>query len=229
MGTGFKLELFPLHSPLLRESLLVSFPPLINMLKFGGSPYLISDRNLECWFMLRCSAREALFLLVVELVSSVSHSSGKSKSRSLFKPRPRHCLFPSMSWSFWVGKKESSSFPLMRSLPLLCFACLRGMRSRQWKPPSSHALHSPSTAAIAGRNIVETILKEAYSHVNESASCVQRFDDSRNSAIRITYRISLRSSSLREPRYPLLRVFFLFVFCFCLVLLLLLVYLGPYS
>jgi hypothetical protein len=28
----------------------------------------------------------------------------------------------------------------------------------------------------------------------------------RNSAIHTTYRISLRSSSLREPRYPLLRV-----------------------
>ena len=40
----------------------------------------------------------------------------------------------------------------------------------------------------------------------EGASCVQEFDDSLNSAIRITYRISLRSSSLREPRYPLLRV-----------------------
>jgi hypothetical protein len=40
----------------------------------------------------------------------------------------------------------------------------------------------------------------------ESATCVQRFDDSLNSAIRITYRISLRSSSLWEPRYPLLRV-----------------------
>jgi hypothetical protein len=32
----FKIELFPLHSPLLGESLLVSFPPLINMLKFSG-------------------------------------------------------------------------------------------------------------------------------------------------------------------------------------------------
>ena len=39
-----------------------------------------------------------------------------------------------------------------------------------------------------------------------SATCVQRFDDSLNSAIRITYRISLRSSSLREPRHPLLKV-----------------------
>ena len=43
-----------------------------------------------------------------------------------------------------------------------------------------------------------------------SAICVQRFDGSRNSAIHTTYRISLRSSSLREPRYPLLRVVFVY-------------------
>ena len=39
-----------------------------------------------------------------------------------------------------------------------------------------------------------------------SASCVQSFDDSLDIAIRITYRISLRSSSLWEPRHPLLKV-----------------------
>ena len=36
--------------------------------------------------------------------------------------------------------------------------------------------------------------------------CVQNFNDSRDLAIRITYRISLRSSSLWEPRHPLLKV-----------------------
>jgi len=35
----FKFELLPLHSPLLGQSLLVSFPPLIDMLKFSGYPY----------------------------------------------------------------------------------------------------------------------------------------------------------------------------------------------
>ena len=40
----------------------------------------------------------------------------------------------------------------------------------------------------------------------ESAICVQSFDDSLNSAIRTTYRISLRSSSLFMPRYPSTRV-----------------------
>jgi hypothetical protein len=41
--------------------------------------------------------------------------------------------------------------------------------------------------------------------------CVQRFDDSRNSAIHITYRISLRSSSMPEPRDPLLKVLTIFI------------------
>ncbi|PUV26708.1 hypothetical protein PAHAL_J048600 [Panicum hallii] len=38
--------------------------------------------------------------------------------------------------------------------------------------------------------------------IPRGAMCVQRFDDSLNSAIHITYRISLRSSSMREPRDP---------------------------
>lgn len=38
---GFGAGLFPFRSPLLRESLLVSFPPLIYMLKFSGSSRLI--------------------------------------------------------------------------------------------------------------------------------------------------------------------------------------------
>ena len=40
----------------------------------------------------------------------------------------------------------------------------------------------------------------------ESAICVQRFDDSLNSAIHITYRNWLRSSSMHEPRDPPLKV-----------------------
>jgi hypothetical protein len=51
-------------------------------------------------------------------------------------------------------------------------------------------------------------LKQACSQeYPESAICVQSLDDSLDSAIRITYRISLRSSSLREPRHPPLKVF----------------------
>jgi hypothetical protein len=42
--------------------------------------------------------------------------------------------------------------------------------------------------------------------IPKGAMCVQRFDDSQNSAIHITYRVLLRSSSMREPRDPLLKV-----------------------
>ena len=45
----------------------------------------------------------------------------------------------------------------------------------------------------------------------ERAICVQRFDDSLNSAIHITYRNWLRSSSMHEPRDPPLEVVCLFV------------------
>ena len=54
----------------------------------------------------------------------------------------------------------------------------------------------------------EQTLQQTYSRVNGSARCVQNFDDSLSVAIRMTYRISLRSSSLWEPRHPLLKVFY---------------------
>jgi len=44
------------------------------------------------------------------------------------------------------------------------------------------------------------------SGIPKSAVCVRKFDDSLSSAIRKTYRSSLRSSSMREPRDPLLKV-----------------------
>ena len=41
-GTDFHAEPIPVHSPLLRESYLVSFPPLTYMLKFSGFADLTS-------------------------------------------------------------------------------------------------------------------------------------------------------------------------------------------
>lgn len=43
--TDLHVELLPLHSQLLGESWLVSFPPLNNMLKSSGSSYLISGQR----------------------------------------------------------------------------------------------------------------------------------------------------------------------------------------
>ncbi|KAM3684586.1 hypothetical protein ACJW31_11G055200 [Castanea mollissima] len=52
--------------------------------------------------------------------------------------------------------------------------------------------------------------RRALGRMASGATCVQKLDDSRDSAIHTKYRISLRSSSMREPRYPLPRVSFVF-------------------
>ena len=54
--------------------------------------------------------------------------------------------------------------------------------------------------------IVLGILKQTYSCSHKSAIRVQKLDDSQIHANRITFRTLLRSSSLQEPRDPLLKV-----------------------
>ena len=61
------------------------------------------------------------------------------------------------------------------------------------------------------RGVVAPLEEVCFQPEAESAICVQRFDDSLNSAIRTTYRISLRSSSLLMPRYPSTRVVYLVI------------------
>ena len=61
--------------------------------------------------------------------------------------------------------------------------------------------HSP-----AGQDTVETLKQAYFQGYPESAGCVQGSIDSRNSAIHSAYRISLRPSSLFEPRHPSLKV-----------------------
>ena len=53
---------------------------------------------------------------------------------------------------------------------------------------------------------VKTLRKACHKEDPKGAMCVQNFDDSRSFAFYVTYRISLRSSSLWEPRHPLLKV-----------------------
>ena len=74
--------------------------------------------------------------------------------------------------------------------------------------PTGHSVDRPtlrmySSTSEWGQQALKLECSQAYPG---SAICVQNFDDSLNSAIRITYRISLRSSSLREPRHPSLKV-----------------------
>lgn len=84
-------------------------------------------------------------------------------------------------------------------------------------PRSSHSGHeradaqSPHSSSMPLCDLGGMALNQRCFQKPESARCVQRFDDSLNPAIRTTYRISLRSSSLREPRHSLLGV----VLCVC--------------
>jgi hypothetical protein len=74
------------------------------------------------------------------------------------------------------------------------------------RPATPHPNHSKKEGSIYNINDTQTGMLLG---IPRSARCVQRFDDSLNSAIHITYRISLRSSSMREPRDPLLKVVYI--------------------
>ena len=149
---AFKFELLPLHSPLLGQSLLVSFPPLIDMLKFSGYPYLIRGQP--------------------------------EKKDDEGRQAP-------------AGPTERVTKPHTLEDRTRCRRCLSG-------PSPRVGGRGPNTQAVLeGSNDARTGMP---SGIPEGAMCVQRLDDSLNSAIHITYRISLRSSSMPEPRDPLLKV-----------------------
>ena len=149
---GFQIELFPLHSPLLRESLLVSFPPLSNMFKFGGSS----------------------------------------------------CLSPALKHEFRTSSAPSSTTGLGVLLPRRIAWMLEGHMPHRFLKRSARNAHGRFyTVHFAFGKRVWT--RHAPTARAGAAICVQRFDDSLNPAIHITYRVSRRSSSLREPRDPSLK------------------------
>ena len=147
---AFKFELLPLHSPLLGQSLLVSFPPLIDMLKFSGYPYLIRGQPEKKIDGGRQAAGRAY-----RAGDKAPYARGSDGAATAFR------------------------------------AC----------PPGGTR---PNTqAGLEGSNDARTGMPPG---IPGGAMCVQRLDDSLNSAIHINYRISLRSSSMPEPRDPLLKV-----------------------
>lgn len=68
---------------------------------------------------------------------------------------------------------------------------------------SLRRLMTTAPKRVQGENDTETAMLMG---IPRSAICVQRFDDSLNSAIHTTYRVLLRSSSIHEPRDPPLKV-----------------------
>ena len=172
----FKFELLPLHSPLLGQSLLVSFPPLIDMLKFSGYPRPIRGQPGE--------RRPAVAL-----------------------GRPGGSAWGGLA-AFWAGRARGRG------------GSWAGGLSPPWSPgavappPSRFGPARPRRCRGGARGPAPGRGPEGRDDARTGvppglpggAMCVQRFDGSLNSAIHITYRISLRSSSMLEPRDPLLKV-----------------------
>jgi len=79
-------------------------------------------------------------------------------------------------------------------------ATTRTKAKRRRQAPTPH--NSPNWSQRKGSDTQTDMLQRELC----SAICVQRFDDSLGSAIHITYRSSLRSSSMHEPRDPPLKV-----------------------
>jgi hypothetical protein len=87
--------------------------------------------------------------------------------------------------------------------------------------PRSVSAHSPlalTSCPVSKKESCNDTQAGMLLGIPKSASCVQRLDDSLVSAIHITYRSLLRSSSMHEPRDPPLKVVFSFLICLVLLI-----------
>lgn len=97
--------------------------------------------------------------------------------------------------------RRPSSGPAFR---LAAHGCARGANIR---------FPTNARGAVGERRFVRRPGRRALGLMASGATCVQKLDGSRDSAIHTKYRILLRSSSMREPRYPLPRVVLLYARC----------------
>ena len=206
---GFQSELFPLQSPLLRESWLVSFPPLSNMLKFSGYSCLIGgpkqmnvvDRHKRKRLAKRRSRRTWQCPAQprdqrCDTKNSLSATTSRRGSLPALAPQGDK---PEGARSVWF--QASRRRPNERTTGLACLASRAQLLAKAAGRRRPHK--APPKKNQRGGGEKQTLQQTCF---RGSASCVQRFDDSLSFAIRMTYRISLRSSSLWEPRHPSLKV-----------------------
>ena len=175
-GPDFNAELIPVHSPLLRESCLVSYPPLTYMLKFSGFADLTSCQ--------------------MNGLPKAGHKKPGSRCRTTQERHRRSmcchlvgCDTPSRSITSIKGS-------YCRSRPIL------GAQTRAADTASSAGKHK----LVSSMKPKQTLKQACFQGYPESAVYVQVPVGSRNSASRNAYHTSLRPSSLFEPRHPSLKV-----------------------
>ena len=108
----FQGGLFPLHSPLLRESWLVSFPPLNYMLKFRGSSFLIWGlmflKKMVNKFIRNMSLSNSPFILVHVFFFFFRGNKKKQQTGG--------CLFRLVSFFYNKKKKKQLKKPIHNSI-----------------------------------------------------------------------------------------------------------------
>lgn len=120
-----------------------------------------------------------------------------------------HLLTSKLSLTVNISKFEPSTRPRKAPLVMQSHILTRKSMLVKFEPCTplgiqSHILTSKLSLTVKlGQQTLKWVCYQAYP---DSAMCVRNFNDSRGFAIRITYRISLRSSLLWEPRHPLPKV-----------------------
>ena len=95
-GPNFHAELLPVHSPLLRESYLVSYPPLTYMLKFSGFADLTSclDERMDDQAD-NCRKQEGTHKVLFQLLATdTTRQLNVSKARSSLTHKHAHMTAP---------------------------------------------------------------------------------------------------------------------------------------
>ena len=139
---------------------------------------------------------------ILRLATQATHIATKQLSNDASKPRAKtskqNKLLPKID-----GHKYSVKKSPFASAPTELTLRRRQHEHTARSPPSQSSSRCQNSDAEWGS---QTLRQACYRENPESAMCVQNLNDSRGLAIRITYRISLRSSSLWEPRHPPLKV-----------------------
>ena len=140
----------------------------------------------------------------------IKYGEGRERVQTLSQPRARPPALQPMTCktdqiTLPSTLAERATLPKERNTP----ARRQSQRSPLESARSDEEAQRPRSGQAGEplpRGLVAPLEEMYFQPEAESAICVQSFDDSLNSAIRTTYRISLRSSSLWEPRHPLLKV-----------------------
>lgn len=99
---------------------------------------------------------------------------------------------------------------IMRLCFFACISYISAQYPHKHSQTLTHSFPIPTPIHTHSLPLVHRLRDTQTDMPRRGASCVQKLNDSQIHANRTTYRTLLRSSSLQEPRDPLLKVVFIF-------------------